>query len=64
MKRFLDKYDSMTRELKTYIKDQKTPHKEIDQISHTMFLVKYGGLYLYEEGLKKGYTIGNEDTHF
>ena len=35
-----------------------------DQISPEKFLEKYGGLALYDEDAKNGYTIDNEDIKF
>ena len=38
--------------------------KKSDQIFSAKFLEKYGGLAIYDEDLKKRYTIDHEDINF
>ena len=57
--------EHVTRELRAYIDDWEEIHiKNNDQISWTLFLEKYCGLYLYDVYLKKRYTIYHEDIYF
>ena len=38
--------------------------KKNDQITRTCFLDKYGGLYIYDIGFGKIYSIDDEDIYF
>ena len=38
--------------------------KKDDQRYRTLFLAKYGGIYLYDIDTEKRYSIDNKDIHF
>ena len=62
---FSDHSEPLNRELRAYIEDWKIlSMNKYDQSSHTRFLDKYGGIYIYDIDTEKRYSIDDKEIHF